>query len=141
MGRKLGAPYWHRMCYNNIYGKQVSWAVLPTAVMRSLQKYMWGKSKQIKQLLRKSLVTGIVLYCKVLISCRNPTYVTISKWYFKLNILKTLLTHSHTYSKRLCLKTWYAMIIFCSLRALRLILLHNYNVSTFQFKIKQVWVK
>ena len=40
-----------------------------------------------------SLVTGIVLYCKVLISCRDPIYVTICKWYFKLNILKTLITY------------------------------------------------
>ena len=47
-----------------------------------------------------SLVTGIVLCCKVLVSCRDPTCVTICKWYFKLNALKTsltyLLTHWHT---------------------------------------------
>ena len=51
------------------------------------------KSEQFKQLLRMNLVTGIVLYCKVLVSCRDPTYVTICKWYFKLNTLKTLLTY------------------------------------------------
>ena len=40
-----------------------------------------------------SFATGIVLYRKVLISCRDPTYVTICKWYFKVNTLKTLLTY------------------------------------------------
>ena len=44
-----------------------------------------------------NLVTGIVLYCKVLVSCRGPTYVTICKWYFKLNTLKIILTYILTY--------------------------------------------
>ena len=52
------------------------------------------KSEQFIQLLRMNLVTGIVLYCKVLVSCRGPTYVTIRKWYFKLNTLKTLLRYT-----------------------------------------------
>ena len=34
------------------------------------------KSEQFKQLLRMNLVTDIVLYCKVLVSFRDPTYVT-----------------------------------------------------------------
>ena len=55
------------------------------------------KSEQFKQLLRMSLVTGIVLCCKVLVSCRDPTCVTICKWYFKLNALKTSLTYSLTH--------------------------------------------
>ena len=55
------------------------------------------KSEQFIQLLRMNLVTGIVLYCKVLVSCRGPTYLTICKWYFKLNTLKTLLTDLLTY--------------------------------------------
>ena len=50
------------------------------------------KSEQFKQLLRMSLVTGIDFFCKVLVFCRDPTYVTICKWYFNLNTLKTLLT-------------------------------------------------
>ena len=58
-----------------------------------LGEYVWGISKQFKRLLRTSLVTCKALYCKVLISCRDTTYVSICKWYFKLSILKTLLTN------------------------------------------------
>ena len=56
------------------------------------------EEQKIPNLMRMNLVTGIVLYCKVLASCRGPTYVTICKWYFKLNTLKTyLLTFLLTY--------------------------------------------
>ena len=61
-------------------------------VLQGLTRMRARKSEQFIQLLRMNLVTGIVLYCKVLVSCRGPTYVTICKWYFKLNTLKTLLT-------------------------------------------------
>ena len=62
-------------------------------VLQGLTRMRARKSEQFIQLLRMNLVTGIVLYCKVLVSCRGPTYVTICKWYFKLNTLKTLLTY------------------------------------------------
>ena len=57
-------------------------------ILQGLRRMHVRKSEQFKQLLRMSLVTGIVLYCKVLISCQDPTYVTICKWHFKLNTLK-----------------------------------------------------
>ena len=60
-------------------------------VLQGLTRMHARKSEQFIQLLRMNLVTGIALYCKVLVSCRGPTYVTICKWYFKLNTLKTLL--------------------------------------------------
>ena len=66
-------------------------------VLQGLTRMRARKSEQFIQLLRMNLVTGIVLYCKVLVSCRGPTYVTICKWYFKLNTLKTLLTYLLTY--------------------------------------------
>ena len=62
-------------------------------VLQGLTRMRARKSEQFIQLLRMNLVTGIVLYCKVLVSCRGPTYVTICKWYFKLSTLKTLLTY------------------------------------------------
>ena len=61
--------------------------------LQGLRRMRVRKSEQFKQLLRMNLVTGIVLYCKVLVSCRDSTYVTICKWYFKSNTLKTLLTY------------------------------------------------
>ena len=59
-------------------------------VLQGLTRMRARKSEQFIQLLRMNLVTGIVLYCKVLVSCRGPAYVTICKWYFKLNTLTYL---------------------------------------------------
>ena len=71
---------------------------------------------------------GIVLYCKVLISCRDPTYVTTCKWYFKLNILKTLLTYVRTYVPT-CLPTYLLEVQAREKRPPSLIDLNNYIYS------------
>ena len=99
--RKLWVLCWNALCYKSIYWKHVSWAVLPIAIIKVLQglrRMRVRKSEQFRQWLRISLVTGIVLYCKVLVSCRDPTYVTICKYILNWMLWKPyLLTRSLTH--------------------------------------------
>ena len=97
----FGLGIWSTLLTQNVLQQRLREAGIKSCFSNScsekfcnvLAEDVWRISQQLKQLPRTSLVMGIVLYCKVLISCRDPTCVSICKQYFQLNILKILLPY------------------------------------------------